>query len=115
MKERDAFAAAICTPKMEFPAEMELRRLGVRCYLPVYKQKWLPRGATRPMLRAMPLFKTYILMEAADARRREMHHAQHLRQPRHLLASAEGTLWLVPGAVVRELARRQNCGEFDEV
>jgi hypothetical protein len=112
--QKDAWTAAICQPTLEFIAEMELRRLGVHCYLPTHRRRWQPAGATGPMLRSSVLFKGYILVRLDDARRREMHFARGLRQPRPLLSSETGTLWTIGADVVHELMERANTGLYDE-
>ena len=61
----------------------------------------------------MPLFKGYIFVRAAEARRREMHFVRNLRQPRYLLASGE-TLWTCPAEIISNISRLEKEGAYDE-
>jgi hypothetical protein len=111
---KDAWTAAVCASAREYEAETELRRLGITCYVPQYRKKWLPPGAHKPVFRRHPLFRGYLLVPACEGRSRLMHYARHLQKPRFLLSSAEGTLWTIPGEVVFEVARIENEGGYDE-
>jgi hypothetical protein len=112
---RDSWACCVTAGAHEYDAECEIRRLGVSAYLPQQRKFWLPRGEQKPLRRSVPLFKGYILVPANEARRRELHSARYLRQPKYLLASLEGQIWTCPGEVVFELARLENEGRFDEI
>lgn len=114
-RDRDMWTAVLCQGAMEYSAESDLRRLGIPVYLPQHKRKWQPVGATSPMLRFSPLFKNYLLVPVAHARRRELHFVRYLRQPKHLLTSAEGVIWSIGVDVVDEIMRLEQSGHFDEV
>ena len=114
-RDKDMWTAAICQGAMEYSAECDMRRLGIKVYLPQHKRKWQPPGAARPMLRLCPLFKPYVLLPVADARRRELFFVRYLRQPKHLLASAEGAIWSIDAEVVGEIMRLEREGAYDEV
>jgi hypothetical protein len=112
---RDSFAACMTLAAREYDAELDCRRLGLHPYLPQQRKSWLPRGATKPMLRAVPLFPRYLFIPIAEARARQLHYCRGLAGHQFLLASVEGRIWEAPGPVIFELARAENEGKFDEV
>ena len=112
---RDSYAACMTLAAREYDAEQDCRRLGLHPYLPQRRTMWLPRGATKPMLRSVVLFPRYFFLPVAEARARQLHHVRGLSGHRHLLASAEGRIWECPGEVIFEIARAENEGKFDEV
>ena len=112
---KDAWTALICVGAREYECEVELRRLGVQVYLPQFKTKWRPPGSgDKPLYRRAPLFKGYVLVPAADARRRELHFVRSLRQPKWLLSSAEGVVLTIPADTIFRIARAEHEGKFDE-
>ena len=99
----------------EYDAKLDCERLGLHPYLPQMRKSWLPRGATKPMLRASPLFPRYFFIPLGEARARQLHYCRGLAGHQFLLASVEGRVWEAPGPVISELARAENEGRFDEV
>jgi hypothetical protein len=79
------------------------------------RKSWLPRGATKPMLRSVPLFPRYFFIPLQEARARQLHHVRGLCGHQYLLASAEGRIWEAPGPVIAELVQAEKEGRFDEV
>jgi hypothetical protein len=72
------------------------------------RRSWLPRGAVKPMLRAVPLFPRYFFLPLPEARARQLHYIRGLAGHQFLLASVEGRIWEAPGPVIFELARAEN-------
>jgi hypothetical protein len=112
---RDSWAACMTLASREYDAELDCRRLGLHPFLPQMRKSWLPRGATKPMLRAQPLFPRYFFLPLPEARARQLRHVRGLCGHSYLLASAEGRIWEAPGPVIFELARAENEGKFDEI
>ena len=115
MRDRDDWACAITQSGHEYVAETDLRRLGLHPYLAQYRTSWRPPGAVRPLVRARPLFPKYLFIPVVEARSREMHFARGLCGHKHLLASAEGRLWIAPAEVVHEVATLENEGAYDQI
>ena len=112
---RDSFAACMTLAAREYDAELDCRRLGLHPYLPQQRKSCLPRGATKPMLRSVPLFPRYFFIPIVEARARQLHHVRGLCGHQFLLASAEGRIWEAPGDIIFELAKAENEGRFDEI
>ena len=112
---RDSWAAVMTLAAREYDAKLDCERLGLHPYLPQMRKSWLPRGATKPMLRSVPLFPRYLFVPIAEARARQLHYCRGLAGPRFLVASADGRVWEAPGSVIFEIARAENEGRFDEV
>ena len=68
MRDRDSWAAVTTLGGKEYDAELDCRRLGLHPYLPQMRKSWLPRGATKPMLRSVPLFPRYFFVPLVEAR-----------------------------------------------
>jgi hypothetical protein len=115
MRDKDAWAACMTLATREYDAKLDCERLGLHPYLPQMRKSWLPRGAVKPMLRAVPLFPRYFFLPLPEARARQLHYIRGLAGHRHLLASVEGRIWEAPGSVILELARAENEGKFDEI
>jgi hypothetical protein len=111
---RDAWACCMTLAAREYDAELDCRRLGLHPFLPQQRKSWLPRGATKPMPRAVPLFPRYFFIPIPEARARQMHHVRGLCGHQFLLASAEGRIWEAPGPVIAELVQACGDGRFDE-
>ena len=114
---RDAksdWACAITLGAREYDAELDCRRLGLHPYLPQMRKSWLPRGAQKPMLRAIPLFPRYLFIPVGEARSRQLHHVRGLIGHSYLLASGE-RLWTCSAEIIFEIAKAENEGRFDEV
>ena len=99
----------------EYDAKQDCERLGLHPYLPQMRKSWLPRGATKPMLRSVPLFPRYFFLPLPEARARQLYYVRGLAGHQYLLASVEGRIWEAPGPVIFEIARAENEGRFDEV
>ena len=112
---RNSFAACMTLASKEYDAKLDCERLGLHPFLPQMRKSWLPRGATKPMLRAQPLFPRYFFIPLPEARARQMHHVRGLCGHHYLLASAEGRIWEAPGPVIAELVQAEKDGRFDEV
>jgi hypothetical protein len=116
MRDRDSsWAAAATLAGREYESKIDAERLGLHPYLPQMRKSWLPRGATKPMLRSVPLFPRYLFLPIAEARARQLHFVKGLCGHQFLLASAEGRIWEAPGPIIQELAKAENEGRFDEV
>jgi hypothetical protein len=109
------WAAAMTLGGKEYEAECAIRRLGVSVYLPQMRKSWLPHGATKPMLRAQPLFPRYLFLPLPEARARQLHYVRGLAGHQYLLASVEGKIWQAPAQVIFDLAKAENEGKFDEI
>jgi hypothetical protein len=109
------WAAATTAKGMEYSARLELERLGLHPYLPQHRRKWLPPGATRPVIRSYPLFPKYLFLPACEARSREAHYVRQLQGPKPLLCNGEGQLWLAPAADIFAIQQTENEGGFDEI
>ncbi len=112
---RDSWGCCVTLASREYDATQDCARLGLHPFLPQMRKSWLPRGATKPMLRSVPLFPRYFFLPIGEARARQLHHVRGLCGHQYLLASAEGRIWEAPGSVIFELARAENEGRFDEV
>ena len=112
---RDSWAAVMTLASKEYDARLDCERLGLHPYLPQMRRSWLPRGATKPMLRSVPLFPRYLFIPIAEARARQLHFVKGLAGHQHLLASVEGRIWECPSAVIFDLAKAENEGRFDEI
>jgi hypothetical protein len=112
---RDSYAACVTLAAREYDAKLDCERLGLHPYLPQTRKSWLPRGATKPMLRCVPLFPRYLFLPIAEARARQLHHVRGLCGHSYLLASAEGRTWEAPGPVIAELVQAEKEGRFDEI
>jgi hypothetical protein len=115
---RDPYSSwAACTTLggREYDAKQDCERLGLHPFLPQQRKSWLPRGASKPMLRAQPLFPRYFFLPLCEARARQLHYCRGLTGHHYLLASAEGRIWEAPGEVIFALAKAENEGRFDEV
>jgi hypothetical protein len=116
MRDRDSsWAAAVTLAGREYESKLDAERLGLHPYLPQMRKSWLPRGATKPMLRSVPLFPRYFFIPLQEARARQLHHVRGLCGHQYLLASAEGRIWEAPGLVIAKLAQAEKEGRFDEV
>ena len=115
MRDRNSWAAVVTLAAKEYDAKLDCERLGLHPFLPQMRKSWLPRGATKPMLRSVPLFPRYLFIPIAEARARQLHYVRGLCGHQHLLASVEGRVWEAPGSVIFELARAEHEGRFDEV
>ena len=62
----------------EYDAKLDCERLGLHPYLPQMRKSWLPRGATKPMLRCVPLFPRYLFVPIGEARARQLHYVRGL-------------------------------------
>lgn len=110
-----AWAACVTLAAREYDAKLDCERLGLHPFLPQMRKSWLPRGAVKPMMRAVPLFPRYFFLPVCEARARQLHYVRGLNGHAYLLASAEGRVWEAPGSTIFELARAENEGRFDEV
>ena len=118
MKARDrdlSWAACMTFGARQYDVKLDCERLGLHPYLPQQRKSWLPRGATKPMLRSAPLFPKYVFLPIGEARARQLHYVRGLCGHAYLLASGEGRIWEAPAAVIYEIARCENEGLFDEV
>jgi hypothetical protein len=111
---RDGWAACVTNPAADYQVRLDLERFGLHPYMPQHRRNWLPRGATRPLVRSFPLFKGYIFVPIAEARKRELFFVRGLKQPRHLLSDSEGVLWVAPADAIQVIARTEQEGGFDE-
>jgi hypothetical protein len=112
---KDSWAAITTLGAKEYDVDRDCRRLGLHPFFPQQRKLWLPRGASKPLLRASPLFPRYLLLPINEARRRELHYIPGLTGDRYLLASAEGRIWEAPGSVVTAISEAESRGDFDEV
>jgi hypothetical protein len=55
--------AVVTLATQEYVAATELNRVGLSPYLAQRKARWTPRGATRPMVRSIPIFPRYVFLE----------------------------------------------------
>ena len=110
---RDSWAAVMTAAAAEYAVTTELTRLGLHPYLAQRKQRWLPRGATRPMPRSTPLFPRYVFVPIAEARLPQLHYVRGLPGHRFLLSSAEGAVWTASAECIFEIAKLENEGAFD--
>ena len=115
MRDKDAWAAVMTQAAAEYAVMTELSRLGLHPYLAQRKQRWLPRGATKPMPRAMPLFPRYLFLPIAEARLPQLRYVRGLQGHRFLLSSAEGAIWTASADCIFEIARLENEGAFDSI
>jgi hypothetical protein len=114
MSRSDSWVAVSTEPAAEYTAQVELLRLGLNPYLPQFRRSWLPQKATKPLVRANPLFPRYLFLPLSEARVPGVHYARGLRRPKPILADAEGRPWLAPGDVIFNLAQMEHQGVFDE-
>ena len=98
---------------MEYVVTTELTRVGLSPYLAQRKARWTPRGAVRPMVRAIPIFPRYVFVPVAQARLPQVHFCRGLPGHKYLLSSAEGSIWTVSADVIQEIARLEREGAFD--
>jgi hypothetical protein len=99
----------------EYSVATDLTRLGLHPYLAQRRQRWLPRGATRPMARAMPLFPRYLFLPIAEARLPQLHYVRGLPGHKYLLSSAEGAIWTASAEDIFAIMKLENEGAFDSI
>jgi hypothetical protein len=114
MKDREAWAAIMALGGREYDVKLDCERLGLHPYLAQQRKSWLPRGATKPMMRSTPLFPRYLFLPVHEARARQLHYVRGLIGHSYLLSSGE-TIWTCPAEVIFGIAKAENEGRFDEV
>jgi hypothetical protein len=111
---RSDYTALVTEPAAEYVAATELRRFGLRPYLPELRKRWIPpRGGV--LLRRFPLFTRYLLLPIGEADHRAVRHSRGVRRARPILADDRGRPWRCPAAVVDAIKTAESEGEFDEV
>ena len=110
---RDSWTAVTTLGAMEYVAASELSRVGLTPYLAQRKARWTPRGAAKPMIRAIPIFPKYLFLPLAQARLPQLHFCRGLPGHKFLLASPEGAIWTASADVIAEIRRLEQEGAFD--
>ena len=111
---RTDFVALVTEPAAEYITATELRRFGLRPYLPELSRRWIPpHGGVLP--RRYPLFTRYVLLPIGEAEHRAVRHVRGLRKVRPVLADDLGRPWRCPVAVIDAIRFAEQQGEFDEI
>jgi hypothetical protein len=113
MKDQ-GWAAVVTALGQEHLAHNECRRFCLTCYLPQRRIRVWPKGATEPVLWAVPLIRGRLLLPLAEARDRALHYARGVRGPEYLVKGPKGRPWTAPDEAVRELSTFEREGAFDD-
>jgi hypothetical protein len=108
------WAAVVTAPGQEFVAHNECRRFCLTCFLPQRRRRIFLKGATEPLMYAMPLIPRRVLMPLSQARDRALHYARGLKGPKFLVEGTDGKPFTVPDAAVMELCGLDRAGAFDD-
>ena len=101
---RSDWCALITEPAAEYTAFTELRRFGLRPYVPELCRRWLSPHGGGALPRRYPLFSRYVLLPIGEADHRAVRHCRGLRKVRPILGDDLDGLMLA-----------EHSGQFDEV